>query len=71
MTTTDQLNAVNIDAVAGLAAKIQTEPAVAATVWKASVTWDGGFRSSASVRKVKSPDTPRKPWALRDFTRKW
>ena len=51
MTTTDQLNAVNIDAVAGLAAKIQTEPAVAATVWKASVTWDGGFRSSASVRQ--------------------
>ncbi len=49
-TTTDQMNAVDINAVAGLAAKIQTSPDVAATVWKASVNWDGGFRSSATVR---------------------
>jgi len=50
VTTTSHINAVNIDAVAGLAAKIQTAPEAAATVWKASVDWDGGFRSSATVR---------------------
>ena len=49
-TTSDPMNAVNIDAVAGLAAKIQTAPEVAATVWKANVNWDGGFRSSVTVR---------------------
>lgn len=50
ITTTDPINAVNIGAVAGLAAKIQSAPEVAATVWKASVTWNGGFQSSTSVR---------------------
>ena len=49
-TTSDPMNAVNIGAVADLAAKIQTAPEVAATVWKANVTWDGGFRSAVSVR---------------------
>ena len=54
MTTTeatDAINEVNIGAVAGLAAKIQEQPDVASTTWKASVAWQGGFRSEASVRE--------------------
>lgn len=53
MTTaaTTTLNRVAIEAVAGLASKIQESPDVAATTWSASVTWDEGFRSSASIRE--------------------
>ena len=50
-TTAVPINSVNINAVAGLAAKIQTTPEVAATVWRARVDWDGGFRSAATVRE--------------------
>jgi uncharacterized OsmC-like protein len=50
MSTTTNLNEVNLDAVAGLAGKIQESPETADTVWKAHVKWDGGFRSSATVR---------------------
>lgn len=48
--TAEALNSVNIEAVAGLAGKIQQEPEVAATRWNAKVHWKGGFRSEASVR---------------------
>lgn len=48
--TTDQLNAVQIDAVAGLANKIQESPEVANSTWNATVTWEGGFRSTSKVR---------------------
>jgi uncharacterized OsmC-like protein len=52
MSTSDitRLNDVAIDAVASLAAKIQQEPEVAATKWRAEVTWKGGFRSEAAIR---------------------
>lgn len=50
MKTTRFLNDIDIAAVAGLAAKVQEKPEVAQTVWKASVKWDGGFRSLSSVR---------------------
>ncbi len=52
MTTsvTTTLNDVNMDAVAGLAGKIQQEPEVAGTKWSARVNWKGGFRSEATVR---------------------
>ena len=50
MTTTTTLNDVDIDAVAGLASKIQEHPEAAETVWRATVAWDGGFRSSSTVR---------------------
>ena len=50
MSTITSLNDVAIDAVAGLAEKIQAEPDVAATTWKAQVAWDRGFRSSATIR---------------------
>ncbi len=51
---TTNLNDVNIASVAGLAAKIQQSPDVAATRWKAEVSWKGGFRSEASVREFAS-----------------
>ncbi len=49
-TITQPINDVDIDAVAGLAGKIRSEPAVAATTWKANVVWKGGFASEAIVR---------------------
>ena len=48
--TSPAVNAVNIEAVAGLAAKIQETPETASTTWKAEVTWEQGFRSTASIR---------------------
>ena len=52
MTTsvTTTLNDVNMDAVAGLAGKIQQQPEVADTRWNAKVNWKGGFRSEATIR---------------------
>jgi uncharacterized OsmC-like protein len=50
MTTTTQINDVDIAAVAGLAAKVQEQPDVAATRWQAEVRWLGGFRSEARIR---------------------
>lgn len=50
-TSTAALNAVDIAAVAGLAGKIVESPEVASTTWRADVTWDGGFRSSATIRE--------------------
>lgn len=47
---TGNLNDVNLEAVAGLAGKVQESPEVADTVWQATVTWNGAFRSSAKVR---------------------
>ena len=57
------LNQVNIEAVAGLAGKIQEEPDVAATKWGARVQWKGGFRSEASVRDF-GPISSDEPDAL-------
>jgi len=62
-TSTTQLNAVDIAAVAGLAGKIVKSPEVASTTWRADVTWDGGFRSSASIREFP-PIASDEPAAL-------
>jgi len=48
---TKLLNDVNIDAVFGLAGKIQEAPDVAATKWNVAVDWKGGFRSQATIRE--------------------
>lgn len=48
-----ELNAVDIAAVAGLAAKIQEDGQVARTTWRAAVTWDSGFRAEASIREFE------------------
>lgn len=57
------LNEVNINAVAGLAGKIQQEPEVAATKWNALVKWKGGFRSEATIRDF-APIASDEPGAL-------
>ena len=57
------LNEVNIDAVAGLVGKIQEEPEVAATKWNAVVKWNGGFRSEATIREF-APIASDEPGAL-------
>jgi uncharacterized OsmC-like protein len=61
--STTTLNRVDIATVAGLAGKIQEEPEVAQTTWKASVRWDGAFRSSASIRGF-DPTPSDEPAAL-------
>lgn len=62
-TTKTTINAVDIDAVAGLANKIVESPDVASTTWKANVAWDEGFRSFATVRDF-SPTASDEPAAL-------
>lgn len=49
-TTTSSLNDVNVEAVVGLAGAIAEDATKAATTWKASVAWTGGFRSEATIR---------------------
>ncbi len=61
--TTTRLNAVDIESVAGLASKIQESPEVASTVWKSSVAWGGGFRSTSQVREF-SPVPSDEPASL-------
>ena len=63
VTTPDTANDVDIAAVAGLAGKIQEAPEVAATTWKATVRWDRGFRSHASIREF-APIPSDEPAAL-------
>lgn len=48
--STSTLNDVNIEAVGGLIAAVQADPAKADTQWRAVVTWLGGFRTEAKVR---------------------
>lgn len=48
--TTASLNSVDIDAVAGLAAKIEGQPEVASATFRANVAWTGGFTSQATIR---------------------
>ncbi len=62
-TTTAPANDVDIQAVAGLAGKIQEEPTVAETTWRAQVTWDRGFRSHADIRDF-APITSDEPASL-------
>lgn len=62
-TVTRTPNDVNIEAVAGLAQKIQQEPDVASTTWNAEVKWKGGFRSEATVREF-APMVSDEPGAL-------
>lgn len=50
-TATSHLNDVDIAAVGSLAAAISEDGDRAATTWHASVRWDGGFRSQATIRE--------------------
>ena len=58
-----RLNNVDIEAVGSLAAAITDEPDVASTVWQATVTWTGGFRSEAHIRDF-APVPSDEPIAL-------
>lgn len=49
-TVTTTLNDVDLGSVVSLIRKIQDEPHVADTTWRAEVAWNGGFRSAAKVR---------------------
>ena len=62
-TVTTRLNDVDIEAVGGLAAAVVEDHAKAATTWSASVRWDGGFRSEASVREF-APIPSDEPFGL-------
>jgi uncharacterized OsmC-like protein len=50
LTTTTVLNDVDLDAVAALTRAVASDPSAGATTWRADVTWQGGFRSSARIR---------------------
>ncbi len=49
-TDIERLNEVDLEAVGGLVQAIRQEPHRAHTTWGATVTWDGGFRSTAKIR---------------------
>lgn len=51
MTTTYTLNDVDLASVAALTESIAADHGNAGTIWKADVTWQGGFRSEAQVRQ--------------------
>jgi len=48
--TTTTLNNVNIGAVGLLVEAIEAEPTEADTTWRATVTWDGGFHTTTTIR---------------------
>ncbi len=49
-TSTIQLNDVDIAAVGTLVDAITADPQRADTTWSASVSWDGGFRTTTTIR---------------------
>lgn len=60
-TVTTSLNDVDLEAVGTLASAIIDDAAKGATNWSASVRWDGGFRSEATIRDfapIKSDEPP-------------
>ena len=59
--TTALRNGVDLAAVADLTDAVRTDPAAASTVWRAEVTWQGGFQSSAQIRDFPAlhSDEPR------------
>jgi len=50
MSTTARLNDLDIEAIKELVAAVRRDPDKAQTTWRADVRWEGGFRTSASVR---------------------
>jgi uncharacterized OsmC-like protein len=63
MTTSTLLNDVNIEAVGGLIEAVRSNPEAGATTWRASVTWNGGFRTEARIRDF-APIPSDEPTAL-------
>jgi uncharacterized OsmC-like protein len=61
--TITTLNDVNIAAVGALAGAITADPIKADTTWSASVSWDGGFHTTTSIRDF-APIATDEPEAL-------
>ena len=53
-TKTTHLNNVNLEAFGALVGDIQEKPDKADTMWKAEVTWNGGFASETRIRDIGS-----------------
>ncbi len=55
------LNDVDITAIGALAEAITSDPTKADTTWKASIAWDGGFRTTTTIRDFATiaTDEPR------------
>ncbi len=60
---TKPLNDVDLESVGNLAQAIQVDPEIGATVWEATVTWKGAFRSEVQVRDF-DPIASDEPAAL-------
>ncbi len=60
-TSTINLNDVDIAAIGALAEAITSDPTKADTTWQASVAWDGGFRTTTTIRDFATiaTDEPR------------
>lgn len=59
--TTALLNDVDLDAVADLTNAVRSDPAAASTVWRADVTWQGGFQASAQIRAFPAVPSDEPP----------
>ena len=51
MSTTARLNDLDIEAIKTLVAAVRSDPEKAQTIWRADIHWEGGFRTTASVRE--------------------
>lgn len=60
---TTKLNGVDLEVVGGLINTVKQNPCEAATQWKATVTWEGAFRSSVKIRDF-APIPSDEPEAL-------
>jgi uncharacterized OsmC-like protein len=59
--TTALLNDVDLDAVTDLTNAVRSNPTAASTVWRADVTWQGGFQSSAQIRAFPAVHSDEPP----------
>jgi uncharacterized OsmC-like protein len=62
-TSTTTLNDVDIATVGALADAITADPVKANTIWNASVSWDGGFHTTTTIRDF-APIPTDEPEAL-------
>jgi uncharacterized OsmC-like protein len=51
VTSTTQLNDLDLNAVTDLIEAVRTDPSKADSVWRADVRWQGGLRSQAAIRE--------------------
>lgn len=54
ITSTTLLNDVDVAAVAALTEAVRADESAAATTWRADVTWQGAFRSTARIRSFEA-----------------